>query len=157
MVQAFTIATMGVGKELGLTLRVDKKNIGPGMNASASCAAALIGVVGDDIKGSVTLLTSQEAFRETISTMSGGMIKEPRTDDPMAMSALGELANMVCGSALKELAKSNSDRMDITPPQLFSGDNLRSIPSDYPGIKYFTIPLTGNGDNNTIFVILGFQ
>ncbi len=157
MAQAFTSATVDVGKRLGLTLRVDKSGVGPGMKATSSCSAALIGVIGDEIKGSVTLMPGQKAFTEIITTMSGGMIQEPRTDDPMSMSALGELANMICGSALKELGTKSEGKIDITPPQLFAGDNLRSVPADYPGIKYFTISLKGEGENNNIFIVLGFQ
>lgn len=156
MVQAFTVSTMTVARGLGLTLRLDRNNIGPGMKACSSCAAALVGVIGDDMKGSVTILTDTQAFRETISTMSGGMIQDPSTDDDLSMSALGELANMICGSALKEFAKVHQVQIDITPPQLFAGDNLRSVPSETPGIKYYTIPLQGD-KGYTIYVVLGFQ
>ncbi len=156
MVQAFTVSTMTVTKGLGLPLKLDRKRTGPGMKASASCAAALIGVIGDDMKGSVTILTDHGTFKETITTMSGGMIKDPKTDDSLAMSALGELANMICGTALKEFGKFHPVRIDITPPQLFAGDNLRSVPSDLQGIKYFTILLQGE-KGHTIYVVLGFQ
>lgn len=156
MVQAFTVSTMTVASGLGLTLKLDRNSMGPGMKASSSCAAALIGVIGDDMKGSVTILTDTQAFKETITTMSGGMIKQPTTDDYLSMSALGELANMICGSALKEFAKVHKGKIDITPPQLFTGDNLRSVPSELPGIKYYTITLKGEG-GCTVFVVLGFQ
>lgn len=156
MVQAFTVSTMTVAKGLGLSLKLDRKQVGPGMRATSSCAAALIGVIGDDLKGSVTILTDHGAFRETIATMSGGMIKDPSPDDALAMSALGELANMICGTALKEFVKVHSVRIDITPPQLFAGEHLRSVPSDMAGIKYFTIPLK-ESKGYTIYVVLGFQ
>lgn len=156
MVQAFTVSTMTVAKGLGLTLKLDRNGAGPGMKASSSCAAALIGVIGDDMKGSVTILTDNGAFKETITTMSGGMIQDPKTDDSLSMSALGELANMICGSALKEFAQAHEVKIDITPPQLFAGDNLRSVPSDIQGIKYYTIPLQGV-KGYTIYVVLGFQ
>jgi chemotaxis protein CheX len=157
LVQAFTAGTVSVARGLGLNLMVDRDNVGPGIKASGSCAAALIGVVGTDIKGSVALLTDEATFKDVIRTMSGGMIKDPCPSDGLAISALGELANMICGSALQELAKTESGRVDITPPQLFTGENLRSVPAQAQGIRYFTIPLSSGRGTANLFLVLGFQ
>lgn len=157
LVQAFGSGTINVAKGLGLHFKIDRKGAGPGIRARSSCAAAVIGVVGEDLKGSVTLLTDKRAFREIIRTMSGGMIQEPSTEDHLSMSALGELANMICGSAMKEATRLEVGRFDITPPQMFTGENLKSVPSDDPKVKYYTIPLTDGKETASVYIVLGFR
>ena len=157
LVQAFGAGTINVAKGLGLNFRVDRKGAGPGIRANSSCAAAVIGVVGDELKGSVTLLTDKRAFTDIIRTMSGGMIQEPSTNDNLSMSALGELANMICGSAMKEAARLKVGRFDITPSQMFTGENLKSLPSDDPRVKYYTIPLVDDKEAASVYIVLGFR
>lgn len=157
MVQAFAVSTVKVSKGLGLSIKVDKGAIAPGIKSKTACAAALIGVIGEDFKGSVSLLIDNEAFNYIIKVMSGGMISNPSPDDPISMSALGELTNMICGSALQELSKSYSKHVDITPPQMFSGENLKSVPSESPDIKYYTIPMSCDPDGGRLYLVLGFR
>ncbi len=157
LVQAFGAGTINVAKGLGLHFRIDREGAGPGVKSSSSCAAAIIGVIGEDLTGSVTILTDKGAFREILRTMSGGMIQEPSTSDPISMSALGELANMICGSALKESARLRAGRFEITPPQMFTGENLKSFPSDDPKIKYYTIPMVNDKGTAYLYIVLGFK
>jgi len=155
MVQAFAVSTVKVSKGLGLSIKVDKGAIAPGIRAQASCAAALIGVIGENFKGSASILIDHKAFSYIITAMSGGMLSNPSTEDPVAMSALGELANMICGSALQELSKSYSEHVDITPPQMFAGENLKAIPPTSLQIKHYTIPMVCADGN--LYLVLGFQ
>jgi chemotaxis protein CheX len=157
LVQSFSIGFLDVAKALGLHFSIDKGSAGPGVRAASSCAAALIGVVGENLSGNVIILSDNGAFTEIVRTMSGGAISEPHTSDPMSMSALGELTNMLCGSALKEVARAGSGRLDITPPQLFSGENLKSVPSEGEGVKYFTIPLVSQSGECFVYIVLGFR
>jgi CheY-specific phosphatase CheX len=157
LVRAFGAGTLNVAKNLGLHFRIDREGVGPGIRTSSSCAAAVIGVVGESLRGSVTLLTDKGAFHEIIRTMSGGMIQEPSTSDHLSMSALGELANMICGSALKESARLQTGRFEITPPQMFTGDNLKSFPSDDPNVKYYTIPMVNDKGTANVYIVLGFR
>ena len=157
MVQAFAVSTVKVSKGLGFNLKVKKDAIVPGIKSESASAAALIGVIGEDFKGSVTLLINKKAFDYIIKAMSGGMIPNPSIDDPLSMSALGELTNMICGSALQELGKSYSKHVDITPPQMFAGENLKSIPSESEDMKYYTIPLLGEAEGAKLYLVLGFR
>lgn len=156
LVQAFGTSTVGVARTMGLTLKIDGNNVKPGINASGSCAAAMIGVIGGGVHGMVVIMTNQEAFSSMVSTMSGGMIQNPDVNDPMSMSALGELANMICGSAIREFPKVGLAEAEITPPQLFAGENLRSVPSESPGLKHFTIPFIG-GPGQRVHLVLSFK
>lgn len=157
LVQSFSVGFINVAGVLGLEFSIDKGRAGPGVKAASCCAAALIGVVGKDMSGNVIILSEDGAFREIVSTMSGGAIQNPSTSDPMSMSALGELTNMLCGAALKEAARSGTERVDITPPQLFTGDNLKSVPSESEGVKYFTIPVTSAKGGSSVYIVLGFR
>lgn len=143
LVKAFGASTVNVAKSFGLGLKIDKDRISSGVNAPNSCSAALIGVIGGGVHGTVVIMTDRESFSSMVTTMSGGMIQNPDVNDPMAMSALGELANMICGGAIREFPKVGLEGAEITPPQLFVGDNLRSVPSESPGLKHFTVPFVG--------------
>ncbi len=156
LVHAFGASTVGVAKSMGLTLKIDKNNVKPGINAPGSCAAAMIGVIGGGVHGMVVIMTNRPAFSGMVFTMSGGMIQSPDVNDPMSMSALGELANMICGSAIREFPKVGLEQAEITPPQLFTGDNIRSVPSEAPGLKHFTVPFYGENDQ-TVHLILSFK
>jgi len=158
MVQAFTASTIKVSKGLGFNLKIKKEAIVSGIKSESAIAAALIGVIGEDFKGSVALLINRKAFGYIIKTMSGGMIPNPSTEDPVSMSALGELANMICGSALQELSKSYSKHIDITPPQVFAGENLKSVSSESDeDMKYYTIPLLGEEEGAKLYLVLGLK
>lgn len=157
LVQSFSVGFINVAGVLGLEFTIDKGRAGPGVRASSSCAAALIGVVGSNLSGNVIILAEEGAFKEIVSTMSGGAIQDPATSDPMSMSALGELTNMLCGAALKEAARSGADRVDITPPQLFTGENLKSVPSEDSAVKYFTIPVKSTKGGSSVYIVLGFR
>jgi chemotaxis protein CheX len=67
----------------------------------------------------------------------------------MSMSVLGELTNMISGQAL---IKANVPGLDITPPQLLSGENIKAIPPRKQDVKSFTLPFkVGDGK---LFLIL---
>lgn len=156
LVKAFGASTVNVAKSFGLGLKIDKSKVSSGVNAPGSCAAALIGVIGGGVHGTVGIMADRKSFSSMVSTMSGGMIQNPDVNDPMAMSALGELANMICGGAIREFPKVGLEGAEITPPQLFAGDNLRSVPSESPGLKHFTVPFVGpNGEQ--MHLVLSFK
>ena len=70
-------------------------------------------------------------------------------EDGMAMSVLGELTNMISGQAL---IKANVPGLDITPPQVLSGENIKAIPPKKSDVKSFTLPFkVGEGK---LFLIL---
>ena len=91
-------------------------------------------------------------FDATVSAMSGGMITAD-TDDSVSMSVIGELANMVSGRALVQAALEGTE---VTPPQLISGAGIKTIPSQSPGVRSFTLPfrLSVGG---TLFLVLSFH
>ena len=84
--------------------------------------------------------------------MSGGMI-QPSLEDPVSMSVIGELTNMVSGRAL---IQSSLQGVDVTPPQIITGAGIRTIPTQSRGIRTFTLPFRV-AQGGTLYLILSFH
>ncbi|MCR4434449.1 MAG: chemotaxis protein CheX [Clostridiales bacterium] len=82
----------------------------------------IIGLSGN-IKGNVALSMPYDTARKIASVMMMGM--EVAEIDEMSVSALGEMTNMVCGQAVMELSSRNL-AIDITPPTVIHGDNMKA-------------------------------
>jgi chemotaxis protein CheX len=152
LVNTFGSSLMTVSKEMGVELNLAKAEIAQGVNVQGSCLAALVGVVGGGIQGTAVIMLDEGGFRATVSAMSGGMIT-PNLEDPVSMSVIGELANMVSGRALIQAALEGTE---VTPPQLISGAGIKTIPNQSPGVRSFTLPfkLSAGG---TLFLVLSFS
>jgi chemotaxis protein CheX len=81
-------------------------------------------------------MADMPSFAAYIGAFTGGMVKAD-PDDSMSMSVLGEMTNMISGQAL---IRANITGLDITPPQLFSGGNLKLFPTVKSHVKSFTLP-----------------
>jgi chemotaxis protein CheX len=125
-----------------------KSEISHGINAPGSRVAALIGIMGGSIHSTAALMADMQSFEAYVTAFTGGMIKAD-TDDPMAMSVLGEFTNMISGKAL---STANIPGLDITPPQMVSGENIKAIPPNKHNVKSFTLPFKVN--DGKVFLIL---
>jgi len=148
LVNAYTGALISVSRTVGLDAEFIKSAITPGINAPGSRVAALIGIVGGSVHSTASLMADMPAFDAYVSAFTGGMVKAD-VDDPMSMSVLGELTNMISGQAL---IKANIPTLDITPPQMLSGENLKAIPPKGTEVKSFTLPF--NVGQGKIYLIL---
>jgi chemotaxis protein CheX len=85
---------------------------------------AIIGVSGK-LEGNVLYGFSDEVSSEVVRRMIG---EDMDARDPMALSALGEIANVITGNAATELA-ANGFTCDISPPVIIEprGSTLTSI------------------------------
>ena len=148
LVNSYTGALISVSRTVGVEVEFLKTEVKPGFNAPGSRVAALIGIVGGTVHSTASLLTDMPAFEAYVSAFTGGMIKAD-VDDPMSMSVIGELTNMISGQAL---IKADVPGLDITPPQMLSGENLKAVPPKKQDVKSFTLPFkVGAGK---IFLIL---
>jgi chemotaxis protein CheX len=148
LVNSYAGALLSVSQTVGIQVEFLKAQVKPGVNAPGGRVAALIGIVGPGVHSTASVITDMAAFETFVSAFTGGMIKAD-VDDPMSMSVLGELTNMVSGQAL---IKASIPGLDITPPQLLSGDNIRTIPSNKAGVNSFTLPFKVGGGN--LYLIL---
>ena len=152
IVNTFGSSLLSVSKEMGLEVSLQKSEVALGINVSGTCVAALVGVVGGGVQGTVVIMLDRDGFDATVSAMSGDLIV-PDLEDPVSMSVIGELANMVSGRALVQAALEGTE---VTPPQLITGAGIRTIPLQSSGIRSFTLPfriLTGG----TLFLVLSFH
>ena len=148
LVNAYTGALISVSRTVGIEAVFVKSEITPGINAPGSRVAALIGIVGGPVHSTASLMADMPAFDAYVSAFTGGMVKAD-VDDPMSMSVIGELTNMISGQAL---IKADIQGLDITPPQMLSGENIKAIPHKKPEVKSFTLPFSVGGGR--IFLIL---
>lgn len=101
---------------------------------------AIIGLVGN-IRGNVAFSLSVDTSKKILTVMMDGE-PVPEMDD-MARSTIGELANMITGTALTLLSKTGITA-DITPPSVIFGKDVFFILSSVPAIE--TIVKTQLGD-----------
>ena len=152
LVNAYAGALVSVSQTVGIEAEFLKGSIAVGVNAPGSRVAALIGIVGTGVHGTAAVMADEGAFRAYVAAFSGGMIAAD-PDDPMAMSVLGELTNMISGQAL---IKANVPGLDITPPQLVSGENIKAIPPKKQDVKSFTLPFKV-ADDGKVYLILSIH
>lgn len=148
LVNSYAGALVNVSQTVGIQAEFLKSEITTGVNAPGSRVAALIGIVGASAHSTAALMADITAFEAYVSAFSGGMITAD-PDDPMSMSVLGELTNMISGQAL---IKANIPGLDITPPQVLSGENIKAIPPKKSEVKSFTLPFKVGGGK--LFLIL---
>lgn len=83
----------------------------------------IIGLSGD-LKGNIAFSMPYDVAKKIVSCMMMGM--EVNELDEMAVSALGEMTNMICGQAVSTLSTHNLS-VDITPPTILHGNNMKVI------------------------------
>ena len=152
LVNTFGSSLISVGREVGLTVALNKTQISQGVKVSSICAASLIGIVGSGVQGTVIIMLDGDGFSAVVTAMSGGMIA-PSNTDAVALSVVGELSNMVSGRALIQAALQG---VDVTPPQMLSGDNIQTPSSQAPGIKSFTLPFAVQ-PAGVLYLVLSFN
>ncbi|MDR3322248.1 MAG: chemotaxis protein CheX [Synergistaceae bacterium] len=136
LVNSYMSSLISVSESVGIDASFVKHEMASGVRAQGSRAAAFIGIVGGVAQWTVALMADIASFEAFVNAFTGGMIK-PNTKEPMSMSVLGEMTNMISGQAL---IKADLPGLDITPPQLFSGKNLKLSPSVKSNVKSFTLP-----------------
>jgi chemotaxis protein CheX len=152
LVNSYTGALISVSQTVGIQADFLKGEITPGVNAPGSRVAALIGIVGSGVHSTASVMADLIAFDAYVTAFTGGMVKAD-LEDPMSMSVLGELTNMISGQAL---IKANVPGLDITPPQLLSGENIKAIPPKKSDVKSFTLPFkVGEGKLYLILSVHG--
>lgn len=81
--------------------------------------AALVGLAGD-VEGRVMFDMSKQTALAVASTMNGEQLASL---DELAKATITELANMITAQAVTKLHDLGF-RFDLTPPALFTGDNM---------------------------------
>ena len=99
--------------------------------------AALVGLAGD-VEGRVLFDMTKETAIKVASTMLESMEMEPITTlNEMGRASITELANMITGQAVTKLHNLGF-KFDLTPPAIFSGDNMEISDS---GVEALIVPM----------------
>jgi chemotaxis protein CheX len=114
----------------------------PSQQCSVVCGVS--GQIHGQVIYGMSLLTADKIA----STMLGQRIK---TFDELAASAIGELGNMISGSAMQHLAE-NGWVCDITPPTILRGNNVKISTISIPAI---IIPL--ELEQGPVYITIGIQ
>ena len=97
-------------------------------------------------------MLDKNGFENIIQVMSGGMIP-PVLGDDVSMSVIGELSNMIGGRALVQSALGT---VDVTPPQLIIGENIRNVTKEDNGMRSFTLPFEIQPTGG-LYLVLSFK
>ena len=152
LVNSFASAVLSVGREVGLNITLNKAKVAQGIKVENICTVALIGVVGVGSRGTVNIMLNKDGFDNIIKAMSGGMIM-PQIGEDVSMSVIGELSNMIGGRALVQSALGT---VDVTPPQLIYGENIKNVTKEDGGMKSFTLPFTLQPSGG-LYLVLSFK
>lgn len=150
LVNSFGSSVLSVGREVGLTVTLNKAKVSQGIKVADVCAAAMIGIVGAGTRGKIMIMLDKGGFESVVFTMSGGMIA-PSLSDAISLSVVGELSNMVSGRAL---IQSSLTGMDVTPPQMVV-DGVQALAAEQPGARSFTLPFSIQ-PSGVLYLVLTF-
>lgn len=95
----------------------------------------IIGVTGG-LRGQMIMSMSKQTAKNVASKMMGGM--EVLELDEIALSAIGELGNMIAGNSGRLLGEAQVN-IDIAPPAVLEGSGVR-VSNQIPTIS---VPLVG--------------
>ena len=74
LVNTFGMSLISVSKEMGVQLSLVKSEVAQGVNTSGSCCAALVGVVGGGLQGTIVVMLDEPGFGAVVTAMSGGRL-----------------------------------------------------------------------------------
>jgi len=99
--------------------------------------AALVGLAGD-VEGRVLFdMTKETALAVACAMNNGEQFSEL---DEMAKATIQELANMITGQAVSKLHDLGF-KFDLTPPALFTGDNMEVFSANPGEVEALVVPL----------------
>jgi chemotaxis protein CheX len=147
LVNPFVTAAFGVLEQvLGNRPRKGNFEAQRTILASQECNV-ILGVTGH-VQGQILYGMTLATAKAAASTMIGETVKD---FDQLAVSAVGELANMISGHAMQHIHTAGFV-CDITPPTIICGANIRVDTISIPAV---VIPLTVS--QGLITVTVGLQ
>ena len=157
LVNSFGLSMIAVCEKLSIGISFNKGEVCVGVNAPGSRVATLISIYGEGAHGTLSIFMSEKCFASFVHTMTGGMIA-PDPEDAVALSVAGEVSNMVSGNALTSLFERGYSGLDITPPQILTGSNIKTLRLPEDTGYTFTLPfLVENDPDRAIYLVLLFR
>ncbi|HPJ24859.1 MAG TPA: chemotaxis protein CheX [Synergistaceae bacterium] len=139
LVNSFGKSMIEVSDKMGVSISFIKRKACLGINAPGSKVATLISVHGEGCHGTISLFMDMASFSEYVNKLTHGIIA-PSTTDDTALSVAGEISNMISGQAVIALSQKGFEGLDITPPQIFTGENIKTLRLPEEQGYTFTLP-----------------
>jgi chemotaxis protein CheX len=157
LVNSFGKSMIEISEKMGISLSFIKRKACLGINAPGSKLATLISVHGEGCHGTVSLFMDFASFSEYVNKMTHGMI-EASTADDTALSVAGEISNMISGYAVITLSQKGFEGLDITPPQIFTGENIKTLRLPEDQGYTFTLPFhLSENPESLVYQVLLFR
>jgi chemotaxis protein CheX len=106
-------------------------------NGKIMGVAAMVGLAGD-VEGRVLFDMTKETALFVAGAMNGG--EQFKVLDEMAKATIQELANMITAQAVTKLHDLGF-KFDLTPPALFTGDNMEVASNMGPNVEALIVPM----------------
>jgi len=118
-INPFIAALLNVMQTMAQTQLVPGKPQKKSDNQARGEISGLIGMVGDNIQGSMSISFEEGLVLEIMQKMLG---EKPESIDSDVQDMVGEITNMICGGAKNELGQKGYD-FGMATPVVVSGKN----------------------------------
>jgi|TARA_R110000868_G_scaffold186445_3_gene428891 chemotaxis protein CheX len=118
-INPFIAALLDVMQTMAQTQLVPGKPQKKSDNQARGEISGLIGMVGDNIQGSMSISFEEGLVLEIMQKMLG---EKPESIDSDVQDMVGEITNMICGGAKNELGQKGYD-FGMATPMVVSGKN----------------------------------
>lgn len=144
-INSFILGTEEIFGQMAANINITRNK--PIVKNNQFTGESIICIVGfnGDVEGQVVFSFTKEFALQLTSEMCG---MEIASIDDLALSALGEISNMVSGNALIKLSELTAKKANITPPTILYGDSKMNV-----SIKTPIIAIPYSNENSSVFEI----
>jgi chemotaxis protein CheX len=118
-INPFIAALLNVMQTMAQTELIPGKPKKKSDNHAGGDISGMIGMVGDNVQGSMSISLDEELVLEIMHKMLG---EKPESIDADVQDMVGEITNMICGGAKNELGQKGYD-FGMATPVVVSGKN----------------------------------
>jgi chemotaxis protein CheX len=118
-INPFIAALLNVMQTMAQTVLIPGKPKKKSDNHAGGDISGMIGMVGDNVQGSMSISLDEELVLEIMHKMLG---EKPESIDADVQDMVGEITNMICGGAKNELGQKGYD-FGMATPVVVSGKN----------------------------------
>lgn len=120
IINPFLNATLNVLKTMASTEATPGKPVAKGSARTFGCVTGVIGMAGDQLTGNLLISFDEPSILAIVSRM---LMEQFSTVNQDVVDAVGEITNMVCGGAKKELSE-HGFKFELATPIIVTGQNV---------------------------------
>jgi len=144
-INSFILGTEEIFQQMAGNIKITRHK--PVVKNNQFTGESIICIVGfnGEVEGQVVFSFTKDFALQLTSEMCG---MEIASIDELALSALGEISNMVSGNALIKLNELTEKKANITPPTILYGDSKVNVSTKAP-----IIAIPYSNDDSSVFEI----